>query len=108
MLTSSRRQHQLLGVPGLELLPIGVGDAFSVKHFSTSLALRAEGHWLLVDCPHPLRKMLREASIVAGLTLDVADLDAVVVTHLHADHASGLEGYGFYSRFVLGRRARIA
>jgi ribonuclease BN (tRNA processing enzyme) len=95
-------------VPGLELLPIGVGDAFSVNHYSTCLALRAEGRWLVIDCPHPIRKMLREASTAAGLALDVADLDAVVVTHLHADHASGLEGFGFYSRFVLGRRARIA
>ncbi len=31
-------------------------------------------------------------------------IQAVVLTHLHADHASGLEGIGFYSRFVLGKR----
>ncbi len=94
-------------MPGLELLPIGIGDAFSVKHASTCLALRAEGRWLLIDCPHPIRKMLHEASALAGLSLDVSDLEAVVLTHLHADHASGVEGYGFYSRFVIGRRARI-
>lgn len=95
-------------MPGLELLPIGVGDAFSVKHASTCLALRAEGRWLLVDCPHPIRKMLHEAGALAGIPLDVGDFDAVVMTHLHADHASGVEGWGFYSRFVLGRRARVA
>ena len=29
------------------------------------------------------------------------------MSHLHADHCSGLEDYGFYSYYVLGRRARI-
>jgi ribonuclease BN (tRNA processing enzyme) len=63
--------------------------------------MEAEGMWLLIDGPHPIRKILREAS---GATLDVGNLAAVALTHLHADHASGLEGLGFYSRFVLGRR----
>ena len=31
----------------------------------------------------------------------------VAITHLHADHCSGLEDYGYYSYFGLGRRARI-
>ncbi len=30
-----------------------------------------------------------------------------VDTHVHADHASGLEGFAFYSHFVLRRRARL-
>ena len=93
---------------GLTLLPIGVGDAFSARHYSTCLALRAGGRWLLLDCPHPIRKMIREASASAGLALDVDALEAVALTHLHADHASGVEALGFYSRYVLGQRARIA
>ncbi len=92
----------------LELLPIGIGDAFSTKHYSTCLALRAGDRWLLLDCPHPLRKMMREASVAAGVELDVDAIEAVALSHLHADHASGVEGYGFYSRFVTGTRARIA
>jgi ribonuclease BN (tRNA processing enzyme) len=95
-------------VADLELLPIGIGDAFSTKHYSTCLALRSADRWLLIDCPHPIRKMLREASASAGVELDVDRLEAAAVTHLHADHASGIEGFGYYSRFVLGRRARIA
>jgi ribonuclease BN (tRNA processing enzyme) len=31
-----------------------------------------------------------------------------VLTHIHADHASGLEGLGFFSHFVLRRRVRLA
>ena len=47
-----------------------VDDALRVMDEEyASLALEAEGSWLLVDCPHPLRKMLREASARAGLSL---------------------------------------
>ena len=88
----------------LRLLPLGVGDAFSARYYSSSFALETEGQWLLVDCPHPIRKLLRDASTTAGVTLDVAQIQGVVVTHLHADHASGLEGIGFFSRYMLGRR----
>jgi ribonuclease BN (tRNA processing enzyme) len=93
---------------GLQLLVLGVGDAFSAEHYSTCLALRAEDRWLLVDCPHPIRKMMREASARSGVAIDLDQVEAVALTHLHADHASGLEGLGFFSHFVLGRRARIA
>lgn len=93
---------------GLHLLVLGVGDAFSAEHYSTCLALLAEGRWLLVDCPHPIRKMMREASARSGVPFDVDQVEAVALTHLHADHASGLEGLGLFSHFVLGRRARLA
>ncbi len=93
---------------GLRLLPLGVGDAFSARHYSTCLALCAEDRWLLIDCPHPIRKMMREASARSGIVLDADQLEAVAITHLHADHASGLAGLGFFSHFVLGRCVRVA
>lgn len=88
---------------GLELLALGVGDAFSARWYSSCLLLRCGEAHLLVDCPHPIRKMLAEAK--AGV--DVGDVLAVALTHLHADHSSGLEGFGYFCRFVLGRRARL-
>jgi ribonuclease BN (tRNA processing enzyme) len=92
---------------GLAFIPLGVGDAFSSLHYSSSVAVEADGKWLLVDCPHPIRKILREGSAAAGTALDVGSFEGVVITHVHADHASGLEGLGFYSYFVLRRRARV-
>lgn len=88
----------------MKLLPLGVGDAFSARWYSSCLALEHEGRWLLLDCPHPIRKMMREADP----ELDLFDVEAVALTHLHADHASGLEGYGYFSHFAMQRRARIA
>jgi ribonuclease BN (tRNA processing enzyme) len=91
-------------VSGLRLLVLGVGDAFSALSYSSCLALEAEGSWLLIDCPHPIRKILREAGLAAGVALDVGQFGAVVLTHLHADHSSGLEGLAFFSHYLLRRR----
>ncbi len=91
----------------LAFVPLGVGDAFSALRYSSSVAVEADGRWLLVDCPHPIRKVLRDASQRAGVELDVDRFEAVVLTHLHADHCSGLEGLGYFARFVLRRRPRL-
>jgi ribonuclease BN (tRNA processing enzyme) len=88
---------------GLRLLSLGIGNAFSALSYSTCLALETEGRWLLIDCPHPIRKMMREASLSSGVKFDAADVYAVVLTHLHADHVSGLEGLAYYNRFFLNR-----
>lgn len=89
------------------LLALGVGDAFSARYYSSCLALQAEGVWLLIDCPHPIRKILQESSAAAGLALDVGDFHSVVLTHLHADHCSGLEGLAYYSYFLLRKRTSL-
>ena len=89
------------------VIPLGVGEAFTARHYTTCLALGAGDAWLLVDCPHPVRKMLREGSHAAGLPFDLDRVSGVALTHLHADHCSGLEDFAYYSHFVLGRRARL-
>jgi ribonuclease BN (tRNA processing enzyme) len=91
----------------VRLIPLGVGEAFSARHYTSCLALGVEDDWLLIDCPHPVRKMLREGSIAAGIPLDLDRVYAVAVTHLHADHCCGLEDFGYFSRLVLDRPARL-
>jgi ribonuclease BN (tRNA processing enzyme) len=39
--------------------------------------------------------------------IDLDRVEGVALTHLHADHASGLEGYAYFSFFVLHRKARL-
>jgi ribonuclease BN (tRNA processing enzyme) len=92
-------------MPEVRLIPVGVGDAFTAHHYTTCLALGVDDAWLLIDCPHPIRKMWREASLSAlGTPLDLDQVMGVAITHLHADHASGLEDFAYFNYFVLKRR----
>lgn len=92
-------------MPELKLIPLGVGDAFTAHHYTTCLALGVEDQWLLIDCPHPVRKMWREASLTAlGTPIDLDKVVGVAITHLHADHASGLEDFAYFNFFVLERK----
>src|SRR5690242_2817330 len=91
----------------VRLIPLGVGEAFTARNYTSCLALGIDEDWLLIDCPHPVRKMLREASMVVGISLDLDRIHAVAVSHLHADHCCGLEDYGYFSSSVLGHRARL-
>ncbi len=86
----------------MKVIVLGIGDAFSAKSYSSCFIVEHEGQRLLVDCPHPIRKILRESA-----ELDISDISAIVLTHLHADHASGLEGFAFFSRIVLHKPALI-
>jgi ribonuclease BN (tRNA processing enzyme) len=92
---------------GLRFVCLGAGDAFSALWYSSCLAVEAEDCRLLVDCPHPIRKVLREGGAAAGVPLDVGDFAAVALTHLHADHASGLEDFAYYSHFFLKRKVIV-
>ena len=105
IMTSEHRPGEESYEP-ISLIPLGVGEAFTALYYTSSLLLGIDDDWLLIDCPHPVRKMLREASIAAGLTdqLDLDRIHAVAVSHLHADHCCGLEDFGYYSFFALHRR----
>jgi ribonuclease BN (tRNA processing enzyme) len=92
----------------VRLIPLGVGEAFTARYYTTGMALGLGDDWLLIDCPHPIRKMLREASLATGIPLDLDRVRGVALSHLHADHCSGLEDYGFYCYYALGRRAPLA
>jgi ribonuclease BN (tRNA processing enzyme) len=51
---------------------------------------------------------MRDASLDTSLGLDVANVSAVALTHLHGDHVSGLEGFAYFFRYALnGRRVPL-
>ncbi len=93
----------------MHFLPLGIGDFFSRIHYHTSLVVMAGGEMLLVDCPSPLRKMLYEASQFdfAAPDVDLDQIGHVILTHLHGDHANGLEELAFYKRFIQKQRPRL-
>jgi ribonuclease BN (tRNA processing enzyme) len=90
-----------------EVIPLGVGDTFSDRHVTASLLLRCQGFTLAIDCPDRYRAVLRAAGAASGRTLDLFDIDHLLITHVHGDHMNGLEGAAFFKRFAQQRRLNL-
>jgi len=72
---------------------LGTGSAFSLNNYQTNIALEHGGKWLLLDAGGDIRFSLRDAG------LSYKDIDGVYISHLHTDHAGGIEYVGFSSYF---------
>jgi ribonuclease BN (tRNA processing enzyme) len=69
----------------MKLTFLGSGSAFTLENFQSNMLLEIDGHRLLIDCGGDCRHALRAQN------LGPADIDAVYISHLHADHVGGLE-----------------
>ncbi len=75
---------------------LGSGSAFTVgadNFHSNMLLINEENQKLLLDCGSDIRFSLYQA----GLSYE--DITDIYISHLHADHAGGLEYIGFSSKF---------
>lgn len=71
----------------LDICLLGTGGTQPLVHrWLTSLMVRYKGHAVLVDCGEGTQI----AAMQAGLSLK--PVDKILITHLHADHISGLPG----------------
>jgi len=91
----------------LEVVVLGVGDAFSERYRTSSLLLACGGFHLAVDCPDMYLAALSAASSRSGRTLAAADVDHVLITHVHGDHMNGLEGLAFYKHLGEAKRLKL-
>lgn len=91
----------------MEIIVLGVGDAFTCKHFNTSFLIRHDGYTLGIDCPDRYRGVLQTSSETTGIPVRLEDIDSFIITHLHGDHVNGLESVAFYRRFREGRKISI-
>jgi len=90
------------------VLVLGTGWAFSDSNYNVAFAVQTGAVWSLIEAPFPPRKVLKEACVGHDLSLDLKDISATIITHLHADHCSGVPIIGLYNKFELGRSALIA
>lgn len=91
----------------MKAIVLGVGDTFSEQYCPTSFLLEHEGFFLAIDCPDGYRRVLKEASDKSDLSLDIQQIDDVLITHVHGDHMNGLEGFAFYKKFAQQKKVRL-
>lgn len=77
---------------------LGTGSAFSKLYYNNNALLSDGTFTLLIDCgvtaPHALHHL--------GMSFN--DIDAVFITHIHADHVGGLEELAFKTKFTYKRK----
>lgn len=96
-LTCQKRLWSIHWMSTFSLTFIGTGSAFTVytDNFHSNMLLRHEdsGESLLIDCGSDARHAL------AALGVSHRDIGSVYVSHLHADHAGGMEWLALTRRF---------
>lgn len=71
----------------IDITLLGTGGTVPLPYrFLTSLLLRCNGHELLVDCGEGTQITLNKCG------LSPKHIDAILLTHFHADHTAGLPG----------------
>ncbi len=88
----------------MRLTFLGVSSALTAgsKNYQSNMVLKGpSGRHLLIDCGSDIRHSLFESG------LGHSDIDAVYVSHLHADHVGGLEWLGFSKRFVDHQKPKL-
>jgi len=72
----------------------GVGSAFTTQdYWQSNMVVTSGNQSLLIDCGGDIRFSLKE------LGLNHRNINAVYISHLHADHIGGLEYLGFSTYF---------
>jgi len=79
----------------MKILITGIGDAYTARHFGSSALIEAPEGYVLLDCPDPIHRVLREATTATGWDIDYRSINDIILTHLHGDHSNGLEMFGF-------------
>ncbi|ALS21480.1 MULTISPECIES: MBL fold metallo-hydrolase [Paenibacillus] len=85
----------------LQIQMIGTGSAFAKNFYNNNALIHADGFTLLIDCGITAPRALYEL----GIPLD--RIDAVLISHIHADHVGGLEELAFQYRYVFKRKIKL-
>lgn len=74
---------------------LGSGSAFTLDNYQSNMLIDTDGgKRMLFDCGGDIRFSLKEKGLTA------LDIDAIYISHAHADHIGGLEYIAFITYFV--------
>lgn len=79
--------------------PIGVGDAFTAKHFFVNCLFHVDGREFIVDAPAYMGKMWAVNNEYGDEQIDLDRYKELFITHMHADHVGGLEELSYFQMY---------
>jgi ribonuclease BN (tRNA processing enzyme) len=85
----------------MKLIFLGTGSAFTTLNYQTNVIVQKNGKNFLIDAGSDIRFSLKNVG------LSYRDIDSVYVSHLHADHAGGIETLAFCSFFDPNKKQKI-
>jgi ribonuclease BN (tRNA processing enzyme) len=77
---------------------LGTGSAFAKNYFNTNALFYTEGKTVMLDCGTTASRSLYQL----GKTFN--DIDALLISHIHADHIGGMEEFAFQMKFNFNRK----
>ena len=77
----------------MKITALGTGSAFTLKNYQSNFLIERNDKKLLLDCGQDVRHPLN------NLGLTYKDIDAVYISHMHADHVGSMEWLGFCKLF---------
>ncbi len=78
----------------IDLKFIGTGGAFNYRQGNSSAIAEVRGKKLLIDCGHTVFPELMRRELIA-------EIEGLLITHLHDDHVGSLSTLLFYHYYVL-------
>ena len=85
----------------LSVFFVGVGSAFSKKHFQNNILIVKGTDHVMVDCGTKAPQALYEIGV------SVTEIKTWLITHSHADHIGGLEEVMLLGRYVTRKKPSI-
>lgn len=85
----------------LSLFFLGVGSAFSKKHYQTNLLIIKGGSSILVDCGTGCSLAFHRYGS------SITEVENLLITHSHADHIGGLEEVALMGRYFKRRKPKM-
>lgn len=80
---------------------IGTGSAFAKAYYNNNALVSCSGFTLLIDCGITAPLALHQ------LNVPFDRIDGVYITHLHGDHAGGLEEFAFQMRYKYNKKPTL-